>query len=137
MWAWGSRLRGGIAAVCIEKRDVIRTVCHASDPWPQKEASPLCAALFSVSEMCDWARSCPYPLSGNQLPNGNVLSPINFRDELRCSQEDFSSQKACVKGLCVTSLQPSETQGVCKVTFRHWLRTRHGVLSANTLLPGV
>lgn len=105
MWAWGSRLRDGIAAVCIEKRDVIRTVCHASDPWPQKEASPLCAALFSVSEMCDWARSCPYPLSGNQLPNGNVLSPINFRDELRCSQEDFSSQKAkmCEGALCYIS----------------------------------
>lgn len=55
------------------------------------------------------------PFFRNQCPNWNVLFQINFRDELRCSQEDFSSQKACVKGLYVTSLQPWKPRGFAKL----------------------
>lgn len=55
------------------------------------------------------------PFFRNQCPNWNVLFQINFRDELRCGQEDFSSQKACVKGLCVTSLQPWKPRGFAKL----------------------
>lgn len=55
------------------------------------------------------------PLFRNQCPNWNVLFQINFRDELRCRQKGFSSRKACVKGLCVTSLQPRKPRGVAKL----------------------
>lgn len=55
------------------------------------------------------------PFFRNQCPNWNVLFQINFRDELRCGQEDFSSQTACVKGLCVTSLQPWKPRGFAKL----------------------
>lgn len=40
---------------------------------------------------------------------------INFRDELRCGQKDFSRQIACVKGLCVTPFQPQKPRGFAKL----------------------
>lgn len=65
--------------------------------------------------MCNLARSCPCPFSETSVQTEMCFFQINFRDELRCGQKGFSSQKACVKGLCVISLQPRKPRGVAKL----------------------
>lgn len=67
VWAQDLKLPGCIADICIERRDVLRMICHSSEPWPQNEASLPHVLLFSVSEMCDGARSCPCPFSGTSV----------------------------------------------------------------------
>lgn len=89
--------------------------CHSWEPWPQKEAPLPHVLLFSSPEMCNQARSCPCPFSGTSVQTEMCFSKSISEMSWDAGRKIFSSQKACVKGLCVTSLQPWKPRGFAKL----------------------